>query len=272
MKPLVRKSALVFPLLSLTACSGNGYFASSREEIASQLGDASTHLVEAFEGLEAFSAKSVSYEEDNPVTVCLSWDKDGQFYLETTTAEESHTLCFGIFVKGEEEEEEEFLAYFENEEGELEEVEEENIEGYRELTLSYVATMSAFGASKVAQGLAVLDSLDGYEEAVKAQYEEGDYEVEEGDLYLDLMGERYFLSESSFGFGVSYAYGNVASIEEDDEGELIITLDEDSVEGAFALTMEDFGTGYLPSFYADGEGQRFESSPTFDFASPFEEE
>lgn len=193
--------------------------------------------------------------------------------METFKGEE-HSLVYGGPVEGEEDEEPGYHVVVLNEEDEFDEIEDEAEILALQAEVAELALGSfALAAEAVERFALALTNLDDYEAAVEAQYEgQEEPEIEVGDLYLDLLGELYYEDDGVIGAGVSYAFGTIAEID-DEEEEPVIALDEETlIEERLAIELSLFGEDYSPTKFRDAEQNYYEWENAFSFADPTAEE
>lgn len=275
-----RKIALALPLFALVSCGSNRVVA-DREKVQASAEEAAAAYAQLTElPFASLSFRSINHiEEATYITIFGISFEEESFYSSTTIIGEEEEQLQILYGGYEEEEEDAEPLYYalKSEDGE----EYERIEGVAAYALYEEAssqanlylTSSAFYLDFGLKFLAHVDELEGI---VEAQYEgEEEAEIAEGDLYLDVLGETYYTYPEGFGFGLSYAFGEVASVEEGEEEELLVELDEEaeSYEArAIAMNFEEVEEVPLITLYADGDDNRLEAQFDYSYGDPTAEE
>ncbi len=221
---------------------------------------------------ESFSYRYVQTEEDGSSSI-YRFGLDGEEAVYIASAETDalgEETSVEYYRALDEEEEEVVVALADGEDvGEV----DEDTQAFFELTLEK-ARGESFAMTKALTSAAkgLLDQIGLWEEQVEAQYEEEDAEPEEGDLYLELAGETYFETATTFGFGISYAFGEIESIDEGEDEELVIEL-SDPEEGAFAVAFTLYEDGiFYPTSAVSRDQFQMSLDYEFNFGNPLGEE
>jgi len=276
-----RKIALALPLFALVSCGSNRVVA-DREKVQASAEEAVAAYAQLTElPFASLSFRSINHiEEATYITIFgISFEEESFYSSTTIIGEEAEQLqiLYGGYEEEEEEEEGAEPLYYvvKSEDGE----EYERIEGVAAYALYEEASSQAnlyltSSALYLDFGLRFLAHVDDLEGIVEAQYEE-EAEIAEGDLYLDVLGETYYTYPEGFGFGLSYAFGEVLSVEESEEEELLVELDEESESyeaHAIAMNFEEVEEVPLITRYAAGDGNRLAAQFDYSYGDPTAEE
>ncbi len=269
--------ALLAPVFLLASCAANSTGITRAEARAAIMDSLEDFASSSDEILKSFTAKYRSVDEEgNTLVRLLGADENGSYALVDRQYDEKGELAeyhyvLGLFEESEEGEESFSLIVSDEDEfveSEDEEIIEQSKADFTSAQTAFVATInSCFNNARD-----TLDAITAYEEEVDGQYEDEDHEVEEGDKYLDLRGEFYEETAASLSLGVSYAFGEVESIDEED-GEPVYVLSEEGLEEKkLAITLTKHDEEYLLSQFKLDEDTHIEIEYEFTFANPLAEE
>lgn len=269
--------ALLAPVFLLASCAANSTGITRAEARTAVMDSQEDFASSSDEILKSFTAKYRSVDEEgNTLVRLLGADENGSYALVDRQYDEKGELAeyryvLGLFEESEEGEESFSLIVSDEDEfveSEDEEIIEQSKADFTSAQTAFVATInSCFNNARD-----TLDAITAYEEEVDGQYEDEDHEVEEGDKYLDLRGELYEETATSLSLGVSYAFGEVESIDEED-GEPVYVLSEEGLEEKkLAITLTKNGEEYLLSQFKLDEDTHIEIEYEFTFENPLAEE
>ena len=269
--------ALLAPVFLLASCAANSTGITRAEARTAIMDSQEDFASSSDEILKSFTAKYRSVDEEgNTLVRLLGADENGSYVLVDRHYDEEGELAEYHYVLGlveeDEEGEESFCLIVSDEDEFVESEDEKTIEqskaDFTSAQTAFVATInSCFNNAKD-----TLDAIAAHEEEVDGQYEDEDHEVEEGDKYLDLRGEFYEETAASLSLGVSYAFGEVESIDEED-GEPVYVLSEEGLEEKkLAITLAKNGEEYLLSQFKLDEDTHIEIEYEFTFENPLAEE
>ena len=264
-----RALAFILPSLLLVSCAKAPHKEIERDDVLTYLERDSLAIAAFGEHLDAASIHTWAYDESGEKGIVLAgYDEEESIYFaDTTFVDEGEEIHTAAYLVTDEEGEEVVLGYSEEDEEFVEVEDEAKSNEYKVFINLTNLSFEVMAQEWVDDALAALATLNGLEALLDEEKE-----PEEGDPYLNIIGEYYHEDDESYSFGVSYEYSVIAEI--DEEGE--VTLDEEDesyVAVALTLTMTKTDEGYyFPTYYSNPEKGKGEIEFEYNFGNPLEEE